>query len=513
MMGGAKPCPPWASLAWAMGAAMWAPGALAEPAAPLGWAEHRDPAGFTLHKPQAWQVLANGAGEIAVSEPGGTAAALVRARSVPARHDLTQWLQQHYAATEPGLHNVRMLRVQGQGPQVARAAFDYGSNLFQGRASVIAVRHGDVATVFVAAAARNEFAQRLPALTRILDSLRFDAFNTNGKASAPQRAREVLQYTRWTDPFEQAFSAELPAGWRTEGGLRRSTWNVRLAFTSSSPDGSLHLFSGDTTVPRIFIEPNPTILSLGYREGQTLGPGGPDAQMILRFQRAESFGAQLVQRRFGAQVTATSERPDLIEIARRNPLLQRGAAAASAADIEFKLRDGRIGVLTLSTFGGSGGASASVGSTWWADGIHGFIAPPSHAALVATAMARMLTSGRENPQWAAGEAAHQQRMSRQYQDYLRWSQQLQQQAIAQRWQADVARQRDVRDGLGGTVQLKDPASGETFEASASERYYFRVKGVARPTVIGSDTDFKPAFQPVAHLDLARLLRIGIEVSD
>ncbi len=157
---------------------MWAPGTMAEPAAPLGWSAHRDAAGFTLQKPQAWQVQASGAGEIAVSAPRGTAAALVRARSVPARVDLTQWLQQHYAATEPGLHNVHMLKVQSQGPHVARAAFDYGSNLFQGRASVIAVRHGDVATVFVAAAARDEFAARLPELTRILDSLRFDAGST-----------------------------------------------------------------------------------------------------------------------------------------------------------------------------------------------------------------------------------------------------------------------------------------------------------------------------------------------
>lgn len=154
---------------------MSAPGTLAEPSMPQRWAAHRDAAGFTLQKPLAWQVQASGAGEISVSAPRGTAAALVRARSVPAWLDLSQWLQQHYAATEPGLHNERLLKVQSQGPQVARAAFDYGSNLFQGRASVIAVRHGDVATVFVAAAARDEFAARLPELTRILDSLRFDA--------------------------------------------------------------------------------------------------------------------------------------------------------------------------------------------------------------------------------------------------------------------------------------------------------------------------------------------------
>ena len=85
----------------------------------------------------------------------------------------------------------------------------------------------------------------------------------------------------------------------------------------------------------------------------------------------------------------------------------------------------------------------------------------------------------------------------------------QQKAIARRWQADEARQRGVRDILGGTVRLQDPGTGETFEASAQDRYYFRVKGADRPTAIGSDTDFKP----VRDLDLTRLLKIGTEVPD
>ena len=271
----------------------------------------------------------------------------------------------------------------------------------------------------------------------------------------------------------------------------------------------MQIFSGDMTMPRMFIEPNPTIVSLGYREGQVFGQGGADGQMILRFQNAATVGAQLVRNRFGAQVTATRQRPDLAEIARRNPLLQRGPAAATAADIEFKLRDGRIGVLTLATFGGSGMAGAKAGSTWWADGVHGFISPPDSAATAAAAMARMLVSARENPQWAAGEADHQRRMGQQFQAYLRWSQELQQKTIAQRWQADEARQSGVRDILGGTVRLRDPTTGETFEASVQDRYCFRVKGADRPTAIGSDTDFKP----VRDLDLTRLLKIGTEVPD
>jgi len=474
----------------------------AQPSVRGGWAQHDDLAGFTVLKPSDWRVQAGSPGEIVISEPRGSAAALVRARIVPARGDLVQWLRQQYAATEPGLQNVRMLKVEGRGPHLAHAAFEYGDNAFQGRASVIAVRHGEVATLFVAAAARAEFAQRLPELTRILDSLRFRPAGS-GKTAAPQRSREALQFTRWVDPKEGAFSADLPAGWRTEGGLRRSTWNVRLAFSCTSPDGAAHLFLGDTTLPRMFIEPNATTRSLGNAEGQY---SGPDGQMILPFQRAEDLGANLVRSRFGAQVTGARPRADLVEITRRSPLLQGGVTAASAADVEFRLGDGRIGVLTLTTFGATVG---NVGGTWWADGVHGFIAPVDRTAQVASAMIRMLTTARENPQWAAGERDHQVRMGQQFQAYLNWSRNLQQQTIEQRWLADEARQRGMRDILGGTVRLQDPTTGETFEASARDRYYFRVKDADRPTAIGTETDV----QPVTNLDLTRLLKIGTEVPD
>ena len=464
------------------------------------WNEHRDAAGFTLQKPADWRVQSGNPGDIVVSDPQGRAAALVRARVLSPRTELATWLQQHYAATEPGLHNVRMLKVESRSPQVAHAAFDYGSQVFQGRASVIAVRHGDVATLFVAAAAREQFAKALPDLTRILDSVRFGA--PRG-AHAPQRAREAMAFVRWVDPAEGAYSAELPAGWRTEGGLRRTTWNVRLAFASTSPDGAMQVFSGDATLPRMFIEPNATTASLGNREGQY---SGPDGIMMLRFQRAEELGATLARNRFGAMITGTRPRPDLVEIARRNPLLQSGASAASAADVEFRLADGRIGVLTLTTFGAAVG---NAGATWWADGVHGFIAPADRSASAADAMLRMLLSGRENPQWAAGEREHQQRMGQQFQAYLNWSRELQQQTVQQRWLADEAHQRGMRDILGGTVRLQDPSTGESFEAAASERYYFRVKGTQRPTAIGSDVDVKP----VRDLDLTRLLRIGTEVPE
>jgi hypothetical protein len=157
------------SLPTAPPAAHPARGASSEP-----WTRHDDPAGvFSARIPLGWRVQANHWGDIAISEPRGAAAALVRTRAIAPGADLSRWLQDDYAATEPGLHSVRMLDVQACGADLVRAAFDYGSQVFQGRAHLVGVREEDVAALFVAAAARAEFVQRLPSLLQILDSLRF----------------------------------------------------------------------------------------------------------------------------------------------------------------------------------------------------------------------------------------------------------------------------------------------------------------------------------------------------
>lgn len=130
-------------------------------------------AGWTFDKPVGWSVSSRGDGALEISDPQGTAAAMVRRRRVPQHGDLSLWLRDEFTAGDPGLHNVRMLSVSQLGAQVARVSFDYGSQVFQGHASVVAVRHHALATLYIAAAARAVFAQRLPELTRILGSLRW----------------------------------------------------------------------------------------------------------------------------------------------------------------------------------------------------------------------------------------------------------------------------------------------------------------------------------------------------
>lgn len=147
-----------------------------QPASGPAWVQHRDTCGISLEMPSAWRLRiepsVDAPGELEVSDPRGTAAAMLRARRMPADRDLARWLRLDYPATEAGLHNVIMLRVDRHGPQLASAAFDYGSQVFSGRAQVVAMRHNDMAVLLVAAAARAEFPQRLPDLIRILGSMR-----------------------------------------------------------------------------------------------------------------------------------------------------------------------------------------------------------------------------------------------------------------------------------------------------------------------------------------------------
>jgi len=473
--------------------------ASAAQAAPA-WITHHNPAGFSLQLPDDWQVRSDIVTDIAIADARARATAFVRARLV--RGNLTRWLSTEYASTEPGMREFRIEQVKSNGPDLADARIRYVNT--QGiakRGHVVAVRRGAMATLFIAAAPPAEWNASLPILARILDSVRFEAPKATGKGKSSEAPR--LSYTQWVDPREQAFAVDLPAGWRNEGGLQRTTWNRRVAFSSTSPDGQAILFSGDANVPRMFILPNQITAQYGGGMNQSWGP---EAQIVMQFQSAADFGTSLVQQRFRGQVTDTKERPDLVQIAQRNPLLTQGLSAVTAADVEFRLADGRFGVLTLVTFGTQ---VAGVGGNWWAEGVHGFIAPPARVLQTGAALAHLIASFQTNPNWATAERQHEGTMSRQWTEYLAYSAQLQQLTIENRWASDEARQRQMRDVLGGTVRLQDPQTGEVIETTARDRYYYRVNQPGQTEVVGTETDFNPAPQ----LDLRKLMQVGVDVPD
>jgi len=462
-----------------------------------GMKNYHDPIGFAVRMPADWVSASPSRGDIAVGDPAGEAVALVRARIAPG--DLANWLARGYPRSEPAMRDVQVLQVDSPQPQVARALMRYtNAKGVAKRASVLAVRQGDVATVFVAAAPDAVFMRKLPDITRVLESVRFEAPQAE-RTEAPRAPR----YATWVEPRENAFSLEVPEGWRVNGGLQRTTWNLRVAMSVTSPDGAVEVFIGDPQAPRMFILPTQMILSLGNREGVY---SGPDGTMILRYQQARDYGAAFVRNHFRGEPTGASERPDLLELVSRNPLSRMQPSMASAADVAFRTGDGRVGFVGVATWGT---ITQGVGGNWWADHVQGVIAPQQRMSEAAAVLAHMIASSRWNPRWAAGERQFQATLNQQYQEYQQYSLQLQQRTIEARWESDAAHQRGMRDILGGTVRLRDPVSGESFETAAGDRYFYRVIGADRPTAVGTNADFNPAPQ----LDMRRLMQVGLDTSD
>ena len=91
---------------------------------------------------------------------------------------------------------------------------------------------------YVVTAREPDYRQRQNDFARILQSFHIIGAETPGAAAAPAAGPGGLQYVRFSDPKEGAFTIDVPAGWKTEGGLFRfHAIDPRAAVESVSPDG------------------------------------------------------------------------------------------------------------------------------------------------------------------------------------------------------------------------------------------------------------------------------------
>jgi hypothetical protein len=65
-----------------------------------------------------------------------------------------------------------------------------------------------------------------------------------------------VAWTRFQDPFEKAFTVEVPQGWTVRGGLFRMGFSdERPMVDLTSPDGQINVRLGDISIP-VYTAPN-----------------------------------------------------------------------------------------------------------------------------------------------------------------------------------------------------------------------------------------------------------------
>src|SRR3984885_6355837 len=107
--------------------------------------------------------------------------------------------------------------------------------------------------------------------------------------SSPSGSLSVSGYVRLTDPLEQAFSLDVPAGWRSEAGLaRRAALQINPYVRSLSPDKMTYLMLGEPTLPS-FGPPSQMGNVIGHPEGTLYDAGLGGLTLVLRYLPGAQF--------------------------------------------------------------------------------------------------------------------------------------------------------------------------------------------------------------------------------
>lgn len=470
--------------------------------AEMQWTVHQDPAGFSVEIPRGWKVKSHPkTGQIDVTGTSQERVTIVpffiRGRpDTKALPGILQGLVREYGGEtqwqSPRFEGKSTLRMTGKTKnEVVVSAMTWVSS---GR--------GTAGILYVTSAPEERYGRMVDVWARILKS-----FRIRGKASGESGGTVLPAFVVWKDPLENAFSIEVPKGWKVDGGLHRfASVDTRVELVATSPDNAITIRIGDKEIPP-FVEPNPTLTMSGFPEGSLYSPGYGVVMLVKSYRDGVDFAEEYVRSRYG------QECPDL-EIVERKDRRDMSEAfneiyrSSSVYGVEVVLTTGEVaftctrsGKKTKGYFFAGTQRSVVQGTgagTWNMQYLAGFIAESGQADPAEAIGARMVNTLRINPDWLrmqehlAGETSrivsetHAKISNLISESY--WSRQ----AVMD----ELDRRRS--NAILGVVDVVDPATGKEYQVESSSDYYWIDH---RGNIVGTDT------YTIPNIDFRALLRL------
>jgi len=317
---------------------------------------------------------------------------------------------------------------------------------------------------------------------------------------APARNLTVSGYVRLTDPLEQAFSLDAPAGWHSEAGLaRRAALQINPYVRSLSPDKMTYLMLGEPTLPS-FTPPSQMGNAIGHREGTLYDAGLGGLALVLRYlpgaEFARLYGETAVRSLCPSiKFNSAQDRPDLASKANAQwptviPSRSDGGEARFTCTHNKQEMDVRVEAATRITRDNIG---------WGIILLQAFIAPKGQGDRAQEILNHMAASVTFSPVWiqqqnrlsADAAMAINQRMQTIFRQERTFIEKLN--SVDENFQS-------MDEIVSGFSSYKDNSTGNTYSLSNTNPYKWIDPSSGR--IISTPTNipppWAPAYRPLTH---------------
>ena len=209
----------------------------------------------------------------------------------------------------------------------------------------------------------------------------------------------ALQWTAYTEPAEQAYSAEVPRGWLVTGTIaRRAVIGPALYMRLLAPDRQAYVVLGD---PSLTIFTTPSSVGLGGRawQGQVVQP------YVASIAFAQTYAMHTLSQLCGnLAIDTTQARPDLTS----GPWAAANSNARhDAGEVRFHCQRNGVAMRGVVEVDNYIYPSNIGGSIWAVDLLAASFAPTDRSAALESVTHHVLSSIKFNPQWLSLEQAKQ----------------------------------------------------------------------------------------------------------
>ena len=266
-------------------------------------------------------------------------------------------------------------------------------------------------------------------------------------ASSTPGASGQVKWLTVRDPREQAFSIQVPQGWKTFGGLfRYSNIDARMLVDMTAPDGMTNIRLGDAAVPPYTVP----------------GPFTPKGPHQAAYVQASTFATKYGQARFaslctGVKVTKSEAVPPKYHPA-SGPMMRTTGGEAYFTCTKNGTPMGAY-VYAETELLGPGGP----GSSWLVVALGSVIAPAANSTAAGALLTHVGESLAMNPAWM--------QMQNNLNNQATAAINANTQQIIARTQQETAREQGMLNALNddsfidvinGVQQMKDPNTGQQY---------------------------------------------------